>query len=228
MITSNGNDFLNGGAGNDNLTSGNDGTLTGGTGDDIYNIGRFTTGVLIVENAGEGIDTVLSSKPIFSLAALPHVENLNFVNADASDTGHLTGNDLDNVLRGSDTTTGDTLIGGFGADTMIGLRRGDRYFVDNAGDVVVEQASVRAGIDMVNASIDYTLAANVENLTANSTAGAVADRQRPGQRHHRRRRRRHARWRPRRGYSCRGKAERHLRLHHARSAAAISTRSSIS
>ena len=53
---------------------------------------------------------------------------------------------------------------------MIGLDWGDRYFVDNPGDVVVEAAN-HAGIDTVNTSINYILAANVENLTTSSTAG---------------------------------------------------------
>ena len=52
--------------------------------------------------------------------------------------------------------------GGAGADTMIGGAGNDTYFVDNAGDMVVE--NVGEGSDAVFATVDYTLAANVETL----------------------------------------------------------------
>ena len=39
----------------------------------------------------------------------------------------------------------------------------DTYVVDNTGDVVTENAD--EGIDTVQATVTYTLAANVENLT---------------------------------------------------------------
>ena len=171
VITSSGNDILNGAGGNDNLTVSSNGTMAGGTGDDTYNVARFTTGITIIENDGEGIDTVLSSRAGgFSLAALPFVENLTAVNPDISDSVVLTGNALNNVITGTDLKGGDTIIGGAGADTMIGLDYSDRYYVDNLGDVIIEDA-LAPGTDTVNASIDYTLAANVENLTANSDAG---------------------------------------------------------
>jgi trimeric autotransporter adhesin len=56
-----------------------------------------------------------------------------------------------------------------GADNMAGGTGNDTYYVDNAGDVVTEAAG--AGTDAVIASINYTLGANVENLTL---AGAAA------------------------------------------------------
>ena len=52
----------------------------------------------------------------------------------------------------------DTLDGGMGTDTMIGGPGNDTYFVDNAGDVVTENAS--EGNDLINASVGYTLSAN--------------------------------------------------------------------
>ena len=70
------------------------------------------------------------------------------------------GNDLANTLFGN---TGNNLLdGGAGADAMIGGAGNDTYFVDNAGDAVVENAS--EGNDAVFASVNYGLTANVETL----------------------------------------------------------------
>ena len=55
------------------------------------------------------------------------------------------------------------LDGGAGADTMIGGTGDDAYVVDNTGDVVTESAS--EGTEVVNTSVNYTLGANIENLT---------------------------------------------------------------
>jgi len=67
----------------------------------------------------------------------------------------------EDVLDGG--TGDDTLDGGIGADTLVGGEGNDTYIVENVGDLVIEEAI--AGIDLVKASISYTLTANVENLT---------------------------------------------------------------
>ena len=69
-------------------------------------------------------------------------------------------------------TGNDTIDGGVGADTMLGGIGDDTYIVDNAGDVVTENAN--EGIDNVNSSISYTLSANIENLTLTGTAALNA------------------------------------------------------
>jgi VCBS repeat-containing protein len=181
LIGGDGNDALNGGTGDDQLQgdAGNDvldgGTgadhMAGGTGDDTYIVDNVLD--LVAENAGEGVDTVQSGID-YTLTA--NVENL--VLAGTSGT-HGTGNELDNTvtgnngsnvllgLEGNDTLVGlygnDTLDGGLGADLMQGGVGDDAYIVDNAGDVVEEIAGY--GTDTVYSSIDYTLTANVENLT---------------------------------------------------------------
>lgn len=82
----------------------------------------------------------------------------------------LTGNGANNVLdggAGNDTLYGgagnDTLIGGTGTDTMAGGKGNDSYWVDNAGDTVIEKPG--EGTDTVHAWISWTLGDNLENLT---------------------------------------------------------------
>ena len=76
-----------------------------------------------------------------------------------------------NMISGTgqaDTLVGssgnDTLDGGLGADTMTGGNGNDIYVVDNAFDRVVETNTSTSQIDTVQASISWTLGANLENL----------------------------------------------------------------
>ncbi|HEY5900342.1 MAG TPA: calcium-binding protein, partial [Burkholderiales bacterium] len=77
------------------------------------------------------------------------------------------GNDSLLGTSGNDTINGfggnDTIDGAAGADSMVGGDGDDVYFVDNAGDLVVEAQN--AGIDEVRSTLpSYTLPAWVNNL----------------------------------------------------------------
>jgi len=99
---SEGDDFIWGDAGNDILAgwTGTD-TMTGGTGNDIYVVDRPDD--LVVENAGEGIDTVQS---YISLRLSANVEHLVLKGrGDTAGSGNalansIVGNSGDNLLRG--------------------------------------------------------------------------------------------------------------------------------
>jgi Ca2+-binding RTX toxin-like protein len=155
-----GNDTLNGGAGND--------TMVGGVGNDTYVVD--TAGDVVTELASEGTDTVQTA---LTYALGTNLENLTLAGTAAiNGTGNaanntLTGNSANNVLTGG--AGNDALNGGAGVDTLVGGAGNDTYSVDNAGDVTTELAN--EGTDLVNSSITWTLAANVENLTLTGTAG---------------------------------------------------------
>jgi len=147
-----GDNILNGGTGND--------SMLGGAGNDTYVVDVATDA--ITENAGEGTDTVQSAVT-WTLGS--NLENLVLTGTSAI---NATGNSANNVLNGNAAV--NTLSGGAGADTMSGAAGNDIYVVDNTGDVVNENAS--EGTDLVQSSVTYALAANVENLTLTGT-GAI-------------------------------------------------------
>jgi Ca2+-binding RTX toxin-like protein len=70
------------------------------------------------------------------------------------------------------TAGADTINGTTGADQMAGLAGNDTYLANNVGDVVIENPN--EGIDLVNASVSYTLGANVENITLTGTTAINA------------------------------------------------------
>ncbi|MBL8575052.1 MAG: hypothetical protein JNM13_15360, partial [Hyphomicrobiaceae bacterium] len=91
-------------------------------------------------------------------------------------TNRMTGNGHDNLLdgaSGNDELDGgdgnDVLIGGRGADRMTGGRGDDTYWLDNAGDEVVELTGTGSGNDTVNITrgfASYTMGAGLEDLVS--------------------------------------------------------------
>ena len=72
---------------------------------------------------------------------------------------------IDNLEGGAGA---DTLDGGPGGDILVGGTEDDTYVIDDAADVVLENAD--EGVDTVKSSVACTLAANVENLILTGTA----------------------------------------------------------
>ena len=163
-------DLLYGGAGQDTL-HGNAGSdlLDGGAGADSLG-GRFGDDTYIAdasdsitELAGEGVDTLVWTGST-AIVLQDDLENLVL----AESAGYkATGNTADNRIVGN--SQGNQLDGGTGADLLEGGLNSDTYYVDNPGDLVIEQAN-EGSSDWVYASINYALTQNVENLALTGSA----------------------------------------------------------
>lgn len=152
-------DTMNGGAGND--------TLIGGAGADILIGGDGLDWAIYDGN--EGV-TVNMANPALSTGEasgdrFTGIEGL----IGTWEADILIGDSRNNGLRGmygDDTLTGgvgnDSLDGGRGYDRLLGGKGNDIYVLDRETDIIVEAAG--EGTDLVRSFIDYTLAANVENL----------------------------------------------------------------
>ena len=182
-------DTLIGGLGADTLNGGDgNNSMVGGLGNDTYTLSSADD--VIAEDVSAGIDHVKTG--------LTFVLGDNFENLTLTGTGDVdgTGNDLRNLVTGNsgsnelggldgiDTLIGnggdDIIDGGAGADSMVGGSGADIYYVDDAGDVIVETSPVQ--LDTVVSSVTYTLSAYVENLdlvsgaidgTGNANANAI-------------------------------------------------------
>jgi Ca2+-binding RTX toxin-like protein len=151
-----GNGFANtifGNSGN-NLLDGRTGAdvTAGGLGNDTYFVDNIADAV--IEATGQGTDAVLAS---VNFGLSDNVETL-VLQASADLQGF--GNGLANTLFGN---SGNNLLDGrAGADVMAGGTGNDTYFVDNAGDGIIEATG--QGNDAVFASVDFALSDNVETL----------------------------------------------------------------
>ncbi|MBL8714027.1 MAG: calcium-binding protein [Alphaproteobacteria bacterium] len=154
-----GNDWLDGGTGDDTLDGGTgDDSMTGGTGNDKYVVDSSAD--IIIEQSGEGTDTISSSTSFDMSANAQNVEILILTG-----TGNIdaTGNGGNNTITGN--AGNNRIDGGAGADKMAGGAGNDTYVVDDAGDTVTDTA----GIDTVEASISWTLGTNLEILLLTGT-----------------------------------------------------------
>ncbi len=166
-----GQDYLDGGEGDDKLQGdgGND-TLYGGNGDDelagdnMHLAGEWHGQDRLEGGEGDdrlwgygGNDTLYGGSGDDYLEGDYHDMNEQYHGDDMIDGG--SGNDILIGLGGNDTLYGgsgdDILDGGSGDDIMIGGAGNDTYYVDSLSDTIIESGD--EGLDIVYASIDYTL-----------------------------------------------------------------------
>ena len=161
-----GNDTLTGGAGNDLLIAGTGtDTLTGGIGDDTYRLSNKLS--TIVENAGEGYDTVqLDATYVAANVGTTYTLGANLENLMAYDSAaiNLTGNALNNRIEGNSSANiiiggagNDYLSGGGGNDTLTGGAGSDTFAWHLADSGV-------AGTPAIDTITDFTYGGGYSNI----------------------------------------------------------------
>lgn len=170
-----GNEFsqtIIGNAGQNRLSSGQGAPdiLRGGIGNDTYYV--YNSGDGIFEALSSGFDKVFSSIN-YMLTAGQSIELLGAMNAKATDTLHLTGNELSQTIIGN---AGDNIIntGGGAADVLMGSLGDDIYYVFNSKDRIYE--STGNGFDRVYTTVNYALAPGqaIEMLSAADSASTAS------------------------------------------------------
>ncbi|MDC4378160.1 putative Ig domain-containing protein, partial [Acinetobacter baumannii] len=149
-----GDDYLDGGAGADKLL--------GGIGNDTYVVDN--TGDIVTENAGEGIDTVLSS---ITYTLSSNLENLTLTGSTAIDA---TGNTLNNTLTGNSGV--NALNGGAGNDILDGQGGNDQLTGGTGIDTALYQLLVQSdalGGNGTDVWSDFTIG----NTTSNTNADKI-------------------------------------------------------
>ncbi|MGC3971154.1 MAG: calcium-binding protein [Pirellulales bacterium] len=161
LFGNNGANFLDGGLGAD--------IMTGFGGDDVYAVDN--AGDVVVENAGQGNDAIYTTFS-YILGFGMSVELLAARDNTLTSSMSLFGNELNNTILGNN---GANYIDGFaGADVMLGYSGDDTYVIDNAGDVVIEEAG--RGNDAVYTSLSFVLGAgsSVETIAASDNTQTIA------------------------------------------------------
>ena len=163
-------------------------TIWDGGGRDVYDLSNYTTDLRIDLQPGQS--STFSTTQLAYLGGGPNggyargnVFNSLLYNGDTrslienvicgSGNDVVSGNAAANTLKGG--SGNDILDGKTGADRMEGGANNDTYYVDNASDIVSEEASPgidAGGADLINSSVSYSLGAYVEKLTLLGT-GAI-------------------------------------------------------
>jgi len=134
---------------------------SGMSGVDEVRFSAAKAGSLRIFEGDAGLERVVIGTGTGAVADSSGTTHLNIDASEALNSLIIIGNAGENWLRG--TAFADTIDGGAGADKLWGGAGNDTYIVDNDKDAITEKAD--GGTDTVMASVAYSLAANVENLT---------------------------------------------------------------
>ena len=172
-----GNDTMDGGVGNDRMY--------GGAGNDVYHVNSLSDQVF--DGTTEGTDTIYTTVTMAlpGVSATKTIENLGVEgstidivtplssSAASSTTAiNLTGNTLANIIAGNDGA--NVLNGGTGADKLVGGGGNDVYYVDNAGDQILDEGTGN-GSDRVYSSVSYTIGSGDEVEFLNAWGGSAVN-----------------------------------------------------
>ncbi|MER9756475.1 calcium-binding protein [Mesorhizobium sp. M0166] len=156
-----GTNVINGGGGADKMA--------GYGGNDTYYVDN--AGDKVIEAVGGGTDKVLASVT-YVLSTGAEIELLATNNPSGTTAINLNGNEFAQTIQGN--AGANVIYGGLGADTMIGYGGNDSYYVDNAGDQVIEAAGGGADKLLVSASYVLSASSEIETLATNNGSGTTA------------------------------------------------------
>jgi len=149
--------------------------MYGGTGNDVYYLDRW--GDTVTEYADEGLDTIVVDYG-YSLASLPHVENLTLIDPTFVDlipykNFGAYGNALNNTLRGN--SGHNVLAGGAGDDILLGGDGNDVYLVE--GNDYLSEDSAGGGLDRIVSAANISIPVYFEEavLTGNLDIDATGN-----------------------------------------------------
>ena len=153
-----GNDYISTGAGDD--------LIDAGQGNDVIDGGAGFDEVDYSAAGPVGVDLQAGTAHGFGDDVLSGIEKVD----GTSWNDHLSGDGNANTFIGGDGD--DILDGRGGADTMTGGRGADSYYVDNAGDVIIETSTFfdNDRYDNEYASVTVTSAAGIDILTLTGSA----------------------------------------------------------
>jgi Ca2+-binding RTX toxin-like protein len=128
-------------------------------------------GDVVIEENGQGNDAIYTTFS-YILGFGSSVELLASRDNSLTTAMNLFGNELNNTILGNNGA--NYLDGLTGADVMAGYSGDDTYIIDNAGDVVVEEAG--RGSDAVYTSLSFVLSAgsSVETIGARDNSLTMA------------------------------------------------------
>jgi Ca2+-binding RTX toxin-like protein/subtilisin-like proprotein convertase family protein len=159
-----------------NYTTSSRKTLTDTSGIDTINAAAITSNSYLDLTPGavstlDGSSLTISTGTVIEKAFSGDGNDTIIGNSAANTLDGGRGNDNLIGSSGNDTVIGgkgnDILDGGVGNDSLKGGIGDDGYFIDSAGDTIVENAN--EGTDVVISTVTYTLGANLEGLGLSGT-----------------------------------------------------------